>query len=49
MKKARFAAIVVIGLAVLGASVHAAAGSVPHSGAECFVCGLCTLLGNVIN
>lgn len=48
IKKARFAALVVVGLVVLGVSVHAAAGPAPHEASECFVCGLCWLLGSVV-
>jgi len=45
MKKARVAAGVVVALAILGASVHASAGPGPHPASECFVCGVCWLLG----
>ena len=45
MKKASFAALVVVGLvAVLSASVHAASGDGEHS-ALCLVCGLCSWMG----
>jgi len=48
MKKAGFAALVIIGLvAVLGASVHAASGDGQHA-VYCLVCDFCSLLGHVL-
>jgi hypothetical protein len=47
MKKAGIAtALVVLGIAVLGVSVHAAAGAEGHAAGACIVCNtLCSLVG----
>ena len=37
-------ALVVVGVVALGASTHAAAGSMPHEGLECLACSLCSWL-----
>ena len=45
MKKAiTVVAEVLVGLEVLGASTHSAAGPMPHDGLDCIACSLCSWL-----
>ena len=45
MKKAfSIVGLVIVGLVALGASTHAAAGSMPHEGLECLACSLCSFV-----
>ena len=41
-------ALVVVGLVVLAASTHAAAGAEPHGMSECLACGLCEWLNSLL-
>ena len=41
-------AVVIVGLVVLGASTHAAAGPLPHEGLDCLACSLCSWLDAVV-
>jgi hypothetical protein len=40
---------VLVGLVVLAASTHAAAGPEPHGGTECLACGLCEWLSTMLH
>jgi hypothetical protein len=41
LKKTGLVALVVVGLTVLGVSVHASGGPGPHTSAECLLCAFC--------
>ena len=50
MKKAGFVVTaLLVGLSVLGVSVHAASGPGPHEPMTCVLCGLCSLINQMVN